>query len=271
MTGPEWNHSWWPDRIVRIRRWRDLLPAFLESESPPEKPILYRLAKHAVAILATVVLGGLLGATLVRFAPGYGVDEKELDTRLTNASIQALRQGNHSQENLIIFYAQYLGRMLHGDLGTSRTFERPVAQLLAERFPETLKSVGVGVSVGWVLGLVLAVPVAMSKTRVSDILAGLVAGLLLCVPAAVLALLFVLLRAPARLAIAFIIFPKVFQYARNLLVRSASLPHLVTARAKGLSTPRILLWHVLPTAGPQLLALAGVSVSLAFASPSTRT
>ena len=42
-----------------------------------------------------------------------------------------------------------------------------------------------------------------------------------------------------------------------------SLPHIITARAKGLSEPRILFWHVVPVAGPQLLAVAGVSVSIA--------
>jgi hypothetical protein len=29
-----------------------------------------------------MVLGGFLGATLVRLAPGFGVDEEELDSRL---------------------------------------------------------------------------------------------------------------------------------------------------------------------------------------------
>jgi peptide/nickel transport system permease protein len=55
----------------------------------------------------------------------------------------------------------------------------------------------------------------------------------------------------------------VYRYARNLLAKAHSLPHIVTARAKGLSELRILFWHVLPVAGPPLLAVAGVSVSIA--------
>ena len=47
--------------------------------------------------------------------------------------------------------------------------------------------------------------------------------------------------------------------------RTAELPHVLTARAKGLGNFRLLLWHILPPAAPQLLALAGVSVSIAFA------
>lgn len=226
---------------------------------------MHRLAQHIATILLTVVVGGLLSATLVRFAPGFGVDEAELDARRSAASIEAIRQANGADKNVFVFYFHYLGRMAHGDLGVSRTLDRPVRELVAERMPETMKSVGLGVLLGWMLGMAFAIPVAMSRSWMFDTLASSVAGILLCIPAAVLSLLFVISRAPARLVIALIIFPKVFRYARNLLVRCADLPHVLTARAKGLDSLRVLLWHVLPNAGPQLVALAGVSVSLAFA------
>lgn len=222
------------------------------------------LAKHVCTIAVVVLLGGFLGATLVRFAPGYGVDEEELDSRLNHASIEALRQANQPEENLSLFYAHYLGRMLRGDLGNSRTLDKPVRELIVERFPETLKNVGIGLILGWALGVAFAVPICMSRGPALDLTAGLMTGVLLCIPAAVLALLFVLAQAPARFVIALIVFPKVFRYARNLLLRSASLPHVLTARAKGLGNARVFVWHVLPTAGSQLLALAAVSVSVAF-------
>lgn len=226
---------------------------------------MHRLAQHVATIVITVLLGGFLGATLVRFTPGFGVDEAELDARRSAASIESIRQANRVDKNVFAFYMHYLARMARGDLGTSRTLDRPVAQLVVERFPETLKTVGLGLLLGWTLGFALAVPVAMFRSWLIDLTASTTAGLLLCVPAAVLALLFVLVRAPGRMVVALIIFPKVFRYARNLLVRSADLPHVLTARAKGLGNLRVFLWHILPNAGPQLLALAGISVSLAFA------
>ncbi len=220
--------------------------------------------KHAARIVATILLGGLLGATLLRTAPGFGIDNEELDPRLNHASVVALRQ-NQPGGNLLSFYFHHLSSLFHGDLGTSRTFERPVSQLLRERAPETLKLVGLGLLVGWALALALALPAVMVRSRSLDLCTSVLSGILLCLPAALLGLLFVLTRAPVRLVLALIIFPKVFRYSRSLLARSASMPHVLTARAKGLSQLRILLWHVLPTAAPQLLALAGVSVSLAFA------
>ncbi len=223
------------------------------------------MAKLAGKILIVVLLGGFLGATLVRFAPGFGVDEEELDTRLNNQSVQAMRDAQEHDRNLFAFYSRYLGHILHGDLGVSRTLQRPVSQLLAERFPETLKSVGLGLLVGWSLALPLAIAVVMSRAWLLDTLSNLLVSLLLCVPAAVLALLFVLEQVPARLLLSLVVFPKVFRYSRSLLARSSSLPHVLTARAKGLGNMRVLAWHILPTAAPQLVALAGVSLSLAFA------
>jgi peptide/nickel transport system permease protein len=225
---------------------------------------LSALPKLAVKILITVLIGGFLGATLVRLAPGFGVDEEELDARLNTQSIQALRATRDGDGNLFVYYARYLNRMLHGDLGNSRTLQRPVLQLVRERLPETLKSVALGLALGWSAGFLLAVAIVMSRAWYLDLLSSLLVGVLLCLPAAVLALLFVLAQAPARLLLGLIVFPKIFRYSRNLLARSSALPHVLTARAKGLGNMRVLIWHVLPTAAPQLLALLGVTVSFAF-------
>ena len=92
----------------------------------------------------------------------------------------------------------------------------------------------------------------------------MLSGIFLCLPTAALAILFLLIRAPGRLAIALVIFPNVFRYVRNLLATSGELPHIITARAKGVGPARVLLWHVLPPAAPQLFALMGVSVSIAL-------
>jgi len=224
-----------------------------------------RLATHIARILAIMLLGGFLGATLVRLSPGFGVDEQELDSRLSHESIASLRQSNASDGHLGAFYFHYLNRLLHGDLGTSRTLQQPVRQLLAERFPETLESVGLGLALGWTLGLALAIATVMSRSWCVDLFSSLLAGILLCLPAAMMALLFVIARAPGRLVLGLIVFPKVFRYSRNLLERSANLPHVLTARAKGLGSLRVFLWHILPASGAQLLALGGVSVSIAFA------
>jgi len=192
------------------------------------------------------------------------MDEEELDARLSQRSIQALRETRGGEDNLLTFYFRYLERVMHGDLGNSRTLQRPVSQLVAERLPETLKSVALGLALGWSAGLLLAVAIVMSRAWYLDLLGSVLIGVLLCLPAAVLALLFVVAQAPAHLLLGLVVFPKIFRYSRNLLARSSALPHVLTARAKGLGNMRVLVWHILPTAAPQLLALLGVTVSVAF-------
>ena len=145
-----------------------------------------------------MVLGGLLGATLIRIAPGFGVDEAELDSRLSSQSIAALRASQPGSESLASFYWKYLSRLAHGDLGISRSLQRPVAELLRERAPETAKSVALGFALGWSLGLSLAIAVVMSRSWGVDLFASLLGGTLLCLPAAVLALLFLIARMPGR-------------------------------------------------------------------------
>ena len=223
-----------------------------------------RLARSLLTVLLTALLGGLLGATLVRLAPGFEADEAELDSRLSRNSIQALRQSRAAEENIPRYYVRYLNGLLRGNLGVSRSLGRPVRELFAERIPVTARAVAVGLLGAWVLGLTLALPGALYRRWAYDVLTTVLSGIFLCLPSAVVALLFLYVGGPVSVAIALVVFPRVFRYARNLLLQAYSLPHVLMAKAKGLSGSRILLWHVLPSAAPQLLALAGVSISMAF-------
>jgi len=222
-----------------------------------------RIARHGFAIVATVLLGGLLSTALVRLAPGFDVDEAQLDPHLNSASVQALRQTRLEQHNIFRFYLHSLQRAVHGDLGTSLSLGQPVSTLLRERAPLTLRLVGIGLLLSWTVAMAMGLTAACLRVAAYDALTTVVSGTFLCIPAAVLALLSVLWNVPGALAIGLIVFPRVYRYARNLLSKAYSLPHIITARAKGLSELRILFWHVVPVVGPQLLAVAGVSVSIA--------
>ena len=224
-----------------------------------------KIARHGLILVATALLGGFLSAAMVRLAPGFDTDEAALDPHLNSQSIQALRQARTEQHNIFRFYLHSLQLAMHGDLGTSISLKQPVSTLLQDRFPLTLRLVSLGLLMGWAAVMVLVFTTALLRVTAYDLLATFMTGLLICVPAAVLALLSVLWNIPGALAIALIIFPRDYRYAHNLVNKAYSLPHIVTARAKGLSELRILFWHVVPSAGPQLLALAGVSVSLAIA------
>lgn len=215
-------------------------------------------------MLITVLIGAFVAALLVRMAPGFDTDESQLDSRLSRQTVEALRASREQNRNIGRFYVHYLGAALSGDLGQSQLLNRPVRQLMAERIPVTARLVGGGVLLGWMIALAIAFAGALIPRTGFDVASVTLAGGLLCIPSAVLALAFVIWRAPAFFAIALVVFPKVFSVTRNLLQQSYELPHVLTARAKGISELRVLVWHVLPVSAAQMTALAGVSVSLAL-------
>ena len=222
-------------------------------------------ALRRVLFLFCLGMGGaFLSATLVRFAPGYGVQERELDPRWSAQSIEALRHKQMLQEGLASYYLHYLVSLAHGDLGESASLKRSVRELLRQRLPVTGSSVIRGLSVAWLVATLLASLGLASRGGLYEASSTAFSSLLLSLPSAVVAMLAVQLRAPVFLAIGVVVFPRLHRYIRSLLVRSYDQPYVLAARARGLGGGAIFWRHVLPIAAPPLLALLGVSFTIAF-------
>lgn len=228
------------------------------------KKALRMFFQKALWLAFVTLVGGLLGATLVRFAPGYGVDERELDPRLSQASVAALRSQHQQNANLLSYYGKYLAGAARGDFGTSESTRRPISELIHERFPVTARAVFFAMVCAWFLALGLAILGQVFRGWLFEVSSTLLSGFLLALPSTVIALLFVYLRAPVFLAIASVTFPKLFRFIHNLFVQAYEQPHVLAARARGIGQVRIFLRHVLSFATPPLFALAGISLSLAF-------
>jgi peptide/nickel transport system permease protein len=222
------------------------------------------LLRQARRLLIVLLLGGLLGATLVRLGPGFGVDERELDPRLSSDTRAAIHAEHAAENNVAVFYLHYLAGLARGDLGFSRSLNRPISKLLAERLPVSLESLAYGVLGGVALGLGLALLTVWWRVPGADLAPAVLSGLCLAVPAAVLALVFLWIGASGRWAIALIVFPHVYRYSKNVLAAMRQSPHVPAAEARGLSPSRVFWAHVFAPAAPQLAAIAGLAVSLAF-------
>jgi peptide/nickel transport system permease protein len=222
------------------------------------------LARQARRILLTALVGGLLGATLVRLSPGFGIDEREMDSRLSKESQAAVRAEHGSGGNIAAFYVQYLGNAMHGDFGYSLALNRPIAELLRERLPVTLASLLCGAGAGMLAGISLALFTVAARSGSLDFVSSAMSGLCLSIPAAVVALFFLWTGFAGRWAIALAVFPHVYRYSKNLLINARQSPHVLAAEARGVAGRRILLAHVVAPVLPQIAALAGVAVSLAF-------
>jgi peptide/nickel transport system permease protein len=218
----------------------------------------------ALRVAAIMLIASFTGAMLMRIAPGFSSDDQELNSGLSAQSIQAIRQARLADSNVPRFYAQYLASLVRGDLGTSRSLNQPVKDLLRERLPVTMVNLAFALAVGWLFGFALAIAAQVWNARLLTFLGNALSGTFISTPAAALALIFLLLRWPPAFAAALLLFPKIYRYTQNLLQQSSELPHVLIARAKGAGPWRVLAWHVAPIALPQLIALVGVSISIAI-------
>jgi peptide/nickel transport system permease protein len=224
------------------------------------------LLRRLLALILLTLAGGFLAATLVRYSPGFGVDERELDPRLSQSNLEWIRSQRHHESNLIRYYAEYVRAAVHGDFGDSESLHRPISQLLAERFRVTLRSVSLAVLTAWSAAFALATLSWLFRGWLFDLSCTLLSGFLLSLPAAVIALLFVYLRAPVFLAIAVVLFPKLFRFIHNLLSHASEQPHVLAAKARGIGKPQLFLRHILAPAAATLVALLGASTSMGFGS-----
>jgi peptide/nickel transport system permease protein len=214
--------------------------------------------------LLVLLLSGLAAATLTRFSPGFGLDERALDTRLSAESLENIQQKRAAERDPLQFYVHFLNGILKGDAGQSVVFSAPVAELIRERAPESFRTVALGLAGGWGAALLLAAAAVLMRTRAVSVASFGASGMLLSAPSAVLAAIALVCRFPAWAVVAGVVFPRVFLTSFELLASHLNRPHVLAARARGLNEPRVFVFHVVPAVLPPLFALAAVSITLAF-------
>lgn len=230
------------------------------------RPFLRRFASHLVMLALVVFAGGFVAAALVRYSPGFDTIPEDLDPRISPETLRALHEQHDHANSLPVFYARYLARAVRGDFGISQNLRQPVTELLRRRAPVTLGLIVTGTAGGWLLAGWLAWMAVWTRRRTLKAAAISMSGLLLAVPPAVLALAFFFYQVPLSLAIALALVPRIFGTLRALLDDYYASPALLAARARGIAPRVIAVRYVLRTAAPQLAALMGVALVLAFGS-----
>jgi peptide/nickel transport system permease protein len=222
----------------------------------PSRPAILRIL---LRIPLTLAFAGLLGILLVRMAPGFGVDERELDARYDSRAVAGLRTEGPT---VWAIARDFAGRLQSGDWGSSQSLGLPVRQLLAERWPVTVASIGIGLVLAWCLALLLGV--AGVLWRGFDWLGSGASFGLLSLPAGLVAFLVFLAGAPAGIGIAAVVFPQIFRYVRQLMRDAMEQPCIFAAAARGVGRAVVVLRHAGALVRPQLLSLLGVSCATAL-------
>ena len=221
--------------------------------------ILERLGR-TVVLLALVAVGTI---ALMRLAPGYFSDAREMDARYAQSARSELSAERSAQASVWSTGTHALGGWLHGDMGQSRQYEMPVSQLLGPRLRVTASLLAHGIVYGWLLAFCTALPV--STMRRGGAMFGMPFTLLLAIPTGAMATVCLLtnLGGPV-LVLTLLLAARDFKFLERVLHGAWTSPHVLQARAQGLRMDQMLRGHVLPNVLPNLLALATLSLITAL-------
>ena len=221
--------------------------------------------KSAARLLSLMLLAMLGTVLLMRFAPGYYTDARELDAQSAQRargelSAQAGREGSATQ-----FVVRILRGWLHGDIGQSRQYDVPVRDLIAERAALTVKLLLESIACAWAVALAAALLTGLRRVGRGEALIALPAALLLAIPVGALAMLCMVsdFGGPL-LVLSALIAVRDFKLVYRLLRETRRSPHLLYARAQGLSSRRIVFAQIMPKLRTQMLALATMSLVVAL-------
>jgi peptide/nickel transport system permease protein len=232
------------------------------------------LLRRALQSLVTLVVALVILFLLMHILPGDPLSRVGEGRPLSPEQIQALRDRYDLNRPLLEQLLSFVAGLVHGDLGVSIEYARPVTGLLAERLPATLLLGGTVLLLNFTVGLWLGVRQAVRKDSPEDrwlttvslagyatpsfwlglVLAWLVGVKWRLLPPA--GMRNPLLEAGGLAAVIdvarHLVLPAItlsvvsiagtMRYQRTAMLEALRLPYILTARAKGLTEGRVL-WH----------------------------
>jgi len=246
--------------------------------------VLRYIANRLWATIPVVLLVILITFTLGFYAPGDPIVliYNENLTNMTPEDLTRLRQQYGLDRPYWVQYAEYMGRIVHGDLGTSIATRQPVLDMIRIGLPITLQ---LGLAAGLlliVLGIPLGVLAALRHNTWMDYTIVGSSLFLRTIPIFVLApmlmILFVLqlgiLDVPLgwqglfdqRVILPIILLAAspladVVRQTRVAVLEVLSQDYVSTARAKGLKTHMIVIRHVMRNALIPIVTSLGLIVN----------
>ncbi|CAM3426201.1 ABC transporter permease [Brevibacillus invocatus] len=184
-------------------------------------------------------------------------------------------------------YASWVTDTVTGDFGTSLRYQRPVADIVAERLPVTLSLSVMSVGLTLLIGLPLGIYIARKDGQLSSMLLSVFTQLGLAVPSFWLGFILILV-----FSVTFKLFPTygyvpwsedpvgafksmflpslalaipgiavVIRYLRNTLLDQFRMDYVRTARSKGLREKSIMYRHILRNSLIPVLTIVGLLIA----------
>ena len=195
----------------------------------------------------------------------------------TQAELDELRVKLGLDKPAYIRYANYLGNLFQGDLGSSGVKRRPVIEMLAERLPATLQLAAAGLLVAMVIGIPLGIIAAIHRDSIIDKFAKVFAIVGMSAPQFWIAIMCIMLFSaylkilpthgkggldhfilPA-ITISLFIMAGFMRLTRSSMLEVLDSEFVKFARVKGLSERLVVYKHALKNAIIPILTFGGVS------------
>ncbi len=119
-------------------------------------------------VIPTFVGMTLLAFFLIRLVPGDPIETMAGERGIDPARHEALRKEYGLDRPVLVQYAIYVGRVLHGDLGKSMITQEPVVREFASLFPATIELALSAILFALVLGIPAGMVAAVRRNSVFD-------------------------------------------------------------------------------------------------------
>jgi hypothetical protein len=188
----------------------------------------------------TIVLLVMVGSTLlVRFAPGYLSDAREMDAHYGGAARAELSIETVRSHSLTQMLHSEIGEWLRGNAGVSRQFGVPVWELIGPRLAISGSLLLRSLIMAWTLAICASL--MTSARRNPSLLWQVPAAVLLAVPTAAMATICLLADGGGPvLVMALLLAARDFKFLHRTLRKAWLEPHLLQARAQGIGPWRLL-------------------------------
>jgi peptide/nickel transport system permease protein len=239
------------------------------------------MATVLVRRLATAVLI-LLGVAAITFLLLYAMpaDPARMiaGRSATAATVANIRRELGLDQPLLMQFWNYLSGLAQGNLGRSYAQKTEVGTLIWSRLPATLVLMAAGIFIEVSLGLILGITAAVKRGSLIDSFVMMTSFVGVSAPQFIVALLLLYVFAitlgwfpmSGYGTFSHVILPATTlgilgagwyaRMARSAMIEVLNQDYVRTARAKGLSSTRILLRHALPNALLPIIAMIGIDI-----------
>ena len=236
------------------------------------------IIRRLIAMIPVVIGITFLVFMIMQLAPGDPV-RMILGDSAEPEAIEAMREEMGLNDPVLVQYGRYMVNLLHGDMGSSYTNQRPVAHEVFSRVPATFELALVSAVVSILIAIPLGVVAAVKQNTLFDNLSMVLSLVGISMPAFWLALMLMLVFSlrlgwfPVQgnsdgwrsfvlpsIAIGFMNMAAIARTTRSSMLETIRQDYIRTARSKGISEGEVIMHHAFGNALIPTITVVGVQL-----------